>query len=166
MASRARAATPRRAPPASRPRRRSPARGLADIALGVDIDLATLWAFVIAFAVFVYVVMDGFDLGLGILFPLFRHKHERDVVMNSVAPVWDGNEVWLVVFGGATFASQVEGPDEPPGRGPDASDRWRARPCAICMASTGPASRLPWAARVRASASGRTTSPLPSREWA
>ena len=44
------------------------------------IDIATVWAFIIAFAVFVYVVMDGFDLGLGILFPLFPDKTDRDVI--------------------------------------------------------------------------------------
>ena len=66
----------------------------------IPIDLPTIWAFIIAFAVFVYVVMDGFDLGLGILFPLFPKKADRDVIMNSVAPVWDGNETWLVLGGG------------------------------------------------------------------
>jgi cytochrome d ubiquinol oxidase subunit II len=69
------------------------------------IDLATVWAFIIAFAVFVYVVMDGFDLGLGILFPLFPEKADRDVIMNSVAPVWDGNETWLVLGGGGLMAA-------------------------------------------------------------
>jgi cytochrome bd ubiquinol oxidase subunit II len=69
------------------------------------IDLATVWAFIIAFAVFVYVVMDGFDLGLGILFPLFPAKADRDVIMNSVAPVWDGNETWLVLGGGGLMAA-------------------------------------------------------------
>ena len=69
------------------------------------IDLATLWAFIIAFAVFVYVVMDGFDLGLGILFALFPNKSDRDVIMNSVAPVWDGNETWLVLGGGGLMAA-------------------------------------------------------------
>ena len=64
-----------------------------------------LWAFIIAFAVFVYVVMDGFDLGLGILFPLFPAKADRDVIMNSVAPVWDGNETWLVLGGGGMMAA-------------------------------------------------------------
>ena len=59
------------------------------------IDLATIWAFIIAFAVFVYVVMDGFDLGLGILFPLFPNKADRDVIMNSVAPVWEVIENYL-----------------------------------------------------------------------
>jgi cytochrome bd ubiquinol oxidase subunit II len=68
-------------------------------------DLATLWAFIIAFAVFVYVVMDGFDLGLGILFPLFPAKADRDIIMNTVAPVWDGNETWLVLGGGGLMAA-------------------------------------------------------------
>jgi cytochrome bd ubiquinol oxidase subunit II len=69
------------------------------------IDLAIIWAFIIAFAVFVYVVMDGFDLGLGILFPLFPAKADRDVIMGSVAPVWDGNETWLVLGGGGLMAA-------------------------------------------------------------
>jgi cytochrome bd ubiquinol oxidase subunit II len=69
------------------------------------VDIATVWAFIIAFAVFVYVVMDGFDLGLGILFPLFPKKSDRDVIMNSVAPVWDGNETWLVLGGGGLMAA-------------------------------------------------------------
>src|SRR4029078_11069110 len=73
--------------------------------MSIVFDLATVWAFIIAFAVFVYVVMDGFDLGLGILFPLFPDKADRDVVMNSVAPVWDGNETWLVLGGGGLFAA-------------------------------------------------------------
>jgi cytochrome d ubiquinol oxidase subunit II len=69
------------------------------------IDIPVLWAFIIAFAVFVYVVMDGFDLGLGMLFPLFPKKADRDVMMNSVAPVWDGNETWLVLGGGGLMAA-------------------------------------------------------------
>jgi cytochrome d ubiquinol oxidase subunit II len=71
----------------------------------IPIDLPTIWAFIIAFAVFVYIVMDGFDLGLGILFPLFPKKEDRDVIMNSVAPVWDGNETWLVLGGGGLMAA-------------------------------------------------------------
>jgi cytochrome d ubiquinol oxidase subunit II len=71
----------------------------------IGIDIATVWAFIIAFAVFVYVVMDGFDLGLGMLFPLFPKKEDRDVMMNSVAPVWDGNETWLVLGGGGLMAA-------------------------------------------------------------
>jgi cytochrome bd ubiquinol oxidase subunit II len=73
--------------------------------MSVSVDLATVWAFIIAFAVFVYIVMDGFDLGLGILFPLFPAKADRDVIMNSVAPVWDGNETWLVLGGGGMMAA-------------------------------------------------------------
>jgi cytochrome d ubiquinol oxidase subunit II len=68
-------------------------------------DLPTLWAFIIAFAVFAYVVMDGFDLGIGILFPFFAPGPERDSAMNSVAPVWDGNETWLVLGGGGLMAA-------------------------------------------------------------
>ena len=69
------------------------------------IDIAMIFAFIIAFAVFIYVVMDGFDLGLGMLFPLFPEKADRDVIMNSVAPVWDGNETWLVLGGGGLMAA-------------------------------------------------------------
>ena len=68
------------------------------------IDLAFIWAGIIAFAVLAYVILDGFDLGVGILFPLFPAKHDRDVMMNSVAPVWDGNETWLVLGGGGLMA--------------------------------------------------------------
>ncbi|MDP3658622.1 cytochrome d ubiquinol oxidase subunit II [Phenylobacterium sp.] len=68
-------------------------------------DLPTAWAFVIAFAVFAYVVMDGFDLGIGVLFPIFKPGNERDTAMNSVAPVWDGNETWLVLGGGGLMAA-------------------------------------------------------------
>ncbi|KAG0771434.1 hypothetical protein G6F22_016477 [Rhizopus arrhizus] len=52
-----------------------------------------------------YVVMDGFDLGIGILFPLIRDRDERDVMVNPVAPVWDGNETWLVLGGAGLMAA-------------------------------------------------------------
>ena len=68
-------------------------------------DLTIIWAFLIAFAVAAYVVMDGFDLGIGILFPAFRVGKERDQAMNSIAPVWDGNETWLVLGGGGLMAA-------------------------------------------------------------
>ena len=68
-------------------------------------DLTVVWAFIIAFAVFAYVVMDGFDLGIGILFPTFEVGSDRDRAMNSIAPVWDGNETWLVLGGGGLFAA-------------------------------------------------------------
>src|SRR5579859_7039279 len=69
------------------------------------IDLSLVWAGIIAFAVFAYVLMDGFDLGIGILFPTFAVGEERDQAMNSIAPVWDGNETWLVLGGGGLFAA-------------------------------------------------------------
>ncbi|MBB5986887.1 cytochrome d ubiquinol oxidase subunit II [Sphingobium lignivorans] len=69
------------------------------------IDLTMIWAFIIAFAVFAYVVMDGFDLGIGILFPTLRVGHGRNRAMNSIAPVWDGNETWLVLGGGGLMAA-------------------------------------------------------------
>ncbi|OJW67663.1 MAG: cytochrome d ubiquinol oxidase subunit II [Sphingomonadales bacterium 63-6] len=71
----------------------------------MSVDLTALWAFIIAFAVFAYVVMDGFDLGIGILFPSFQVGEERDQAMNSIAPVWDGNETWLVLGGGGLLAA-------------------------------------------------------------
>ncbi len=71
----------------------------------MTIDLTVIWAGIIGFAVFAYVVMDGFDLGIGILFPRFAVGEERDQAMNSIAPVWDGNETWLVLGGGGLFAA-------------------------------------------------------------
>ncbi len=68
-------------------------------------DLAFIWAGLIAFAVLAYVLFDGFDLGIGILFPFLRSESERDQAMNSVAPVWDGNETWLVLGGGGLMAA-------------------------------------------------------------
>lgn len=70
-----------------------------------SLDLTTIWAFIIAFSVFAYVVMDGFDLGIGILFPTIEPGKGRDRAMNSIAPVWDGNETWLVLGGGGLFAA-------------------------------------------------------------
>lgn len=69
------------------------------------IDLAVVWACLIGFAIVAYVVMDGFDLGIGILFPTFKVGHDRDTAMNSIAPVWDGNETWLVLGGGGLMAA-------------------------------------------------------------
>lgn len=73
--------------------------------LAYGFDLTVIWAIVIAFSIFAYVVMDGFDLGIGILFPSFQVGAERDAAMNSIAPVWDGNETWLVLGGGGLFAA-------------------------------------------------------------
>ncbi len=68
------------------------------------IDFALIWAGLIVFALLAYVVLDGFDLGVGILFPFVQGEANRDKMMNSVAPVWDGNETWLVLAGGGLFA--------------------------------------------------------------
>jgi len=70
----------------------------------MTLDLPFIWAGLIAFAVLAYVILDGFDLGVGILFPFVTGEANRDEMMNSVAPVWDGNETWLVLGGGGLFA--------------------------------------------------------------
>jgi cytochrome d ubiquinol oxidase subunit II len=67
--------------------------------------LTIVWAGIIVFAVAMYVIMDGFDLGIGILFTRFKVGTERDTAMNSIAPVWDGNETWLVMGGGGLLAA-------------------------------------------------------------
>ena len=67
-------------------------------------DYALIWYALIGLAVLIYVILDGFDLGIGILFPSAHSKQERDLMMNSIAPVWDGNETWLVMGGGGLFA--------------------------------------------------------------
>lgn len=69
-----------------------------------SLNLPLIWAGLLAVAVFMYVLLDGFDLGIGILFPFAPSDHDRDVMMTSVAPVWDGNETWLVLGGGGLFA--------------------------------------------------------------
>jgi len=71
----------------------------------MGIDLPLVWAVIIAFGLMMYVVMDGFDLGIGILFPFIRDRQERDTMVNTVAPVWDGNETWLVLGGAALMAA-------------------------------------------------------------
>ncbi len=71
----------------------------------MGIDLSLLWAGIILFGVMMYVVMDGFDLGIGLLYPFVPDRHDRDVMMNTVAPVWDGNETWLVMGGAGLLAA-------------------------------------------------------------
>ena len=68
------------------------------------IDLPLVWAALIAVAVVAYVMLDGFDLGVGILFAVEDGEDDRDVMVNSIAPVWDGNETWLILGGGGLFA--------------------------------------------------------------
>ncbi len=67
--------------------------------------LPLVWACILGVAVAMYVVLDGFDLGLGILFPFSPAEQDRDVMMNSVAPFWDGNETWLILGGGGLFVA-------------------------------------------------------------
>jgi len=69
------------------------------------LDLPLIWSGILAVAVLMYVLLDGFDLGIGILFPFAASPAERDVMMDTVAPVWDGNETWLVLGGGGLFAA-------------------------------------------------------------
>ena len=68
-------------------------------------DLALFWAGVIALAIMVYVILDGFDLGVGILFGTTTDEAMRASMMNTIAPFWDGNETWLVIVGAGLFAT-------------------------------------------------------------
>lgn len=69
------------------------------------IDLPLIWSIIIGTAIFLYVLLDGFDLGIGILFPFAPSDECRNKMMNSIAPFWDGNETWLVLGGGGLFAA-------------------------------------------------------------
>ncbi|MGH6902306.1 MAG: cytochrome d ubiquinol oxidase subunit II, partial [Geminicoccaceae bacterium] len=69
------------------------------------LDLPLIWAAIIVLGVIMYVLLDGFDLGVGILVPYLGSDAERDVAMSSVAPIWDGNETWLVLGGAGLFAA-------------------------------------------------------------
>src|SRR4051812_38004446 len=68
-------------------------------------DLPLIWAGVLGIAVAMYVILDGFDLGIGILFPFTETEGERDQMVRSIAPFWDGNETWLVLGGGGLFVA-------------------------------------------------------------
>jgi len=67
--------------------------------------LPVIWAALIGVAVAMYVILDGFDLGVGILFPVFTSDRHRDLMVNTVAPFWDGNETWLVLGGGGLWVA-------------------------------------------------------------
>ena len=71
----------------------------------LELYLPVIWAGLIATAVALYVILDGFDLGIGILFPTTRDERQRDQMMNTVAPFWDGNETWLVLGGGGLWVA-------------------------------------------------------------
>jgi len=72
---------------------------------GLPYWLPLIWVVILGVAVALYVVLDGFDLGIGILFPANPEEADRDQMMNSVAPFWDGNETWLVLGGGGLFVA-------------------------------------------------------------
>jgi cytochrome d ubiquinol oxidase subunit II len=69
------------------------------------VDLPLIWYGLIIVAIFLYILLDGFDLGVGMLFPFAPSDQCRDRMMNSIAPFWDGNETWLVLGGGGLFAA-------------------------------------------------------------
>jgi cytochrome d ubiquinol oxidase subunit II len=71
----------------------------------MTLDLPLIWAVLIAVSVLLYVVLDGFDLGVGILLPLAERREDRDLMLSSIAPFWDGNEVWLLLAGGGLLAA-------------------------------------------------------------
>lgn len=71
-------------------------------------DLYITWFFLLGVLLVGYAILDGFDLGVGILHPLARSDHERRIFINAIGPIWDGNEVWLITFGGALFAAFPE----------------------------------------------------------
>jgi cytochrome d ubiquinol oxidase subunit II len=71
-------------------------------------DLNLLWFMLLGVLLAGYAVLDGFDFGVGILMPLAKSDRERRIILNSIGPIWDGNEVWLVTFGGAMFAAFPE----------------------------------------------------------
>ena len=117
----------------------------------MSVDITLIWAGVIAFSVIMYVLLDGFDLGLGILFPFMRDERERDVAMNSVAPIWDFNETWLIlggtgIFGAGTYymlkliaagPKTISGHDAPTPR-PDRRDKRPKRPLSVLDESPNP----------------------------
>lgn len=71
----------------------------------MEFDLSIIWFGIIIFATLMYIFMDGFDLGIGILMPFIQSDIQKDTMVNSVAPVWDGNETWLVLGGAALFGA-------------------------------------------------------------
>ena len=68
-------------------------------------ELSLIWAVLIAVAVMMYVLLDGFDLGVGMLTGIVKTEAERTIMAASIEPVWDGNETWLVMGGGGLFAA-------------------------------------------------------------
>jgi cytochrome bd ubiquinol oxidase subunit II len=71
----------------------------------IEFGLPLIWALLIGAAVALYIILDGFDLGIGILYPFFKTEEEHDLIMNSVAPFWDGNETWLILGGAGLWVA-------------------------------------------------------------
>lgn len=67
--------------------------------------LILAWACIISFSIIMYVILDGFDLGIGILFPWIKNSQHRDIMVSTILPVWDGNETWLVMGGASLYAA-------------------------------------------------------------
>lgn len=76
-----------------------------DVSLGMEWYLPVIWSLLLAVAIAMYVILDGFDLGIGILFPFAGSDREKDQMMSSVAPFWDGNETWLILGGGGLLVA-------------------------------------------------------------
>ena len=70
----------------------------------MSLDLVPLWAMILSLAVLMYVLLDGFDLGVGMLFFFRKQPQDRDVMVATVAPIWDFNETWLILGGGGLLA--------------------------------------------------------------
>ena len=69
------------------------------------LDLVPIWTTILAVGVFLYVALDGFDLGVGMLYIFAPDRRSRDLLMNSIAPIWDGNETWLILGGVGLLAA-------------------------------------------------------------
>jgi hypothetical protein len=116
------------------------------------IDFVPVWTLILGFAVFAYVLLDGFDLGVGILYNFASDKRARSLMINSIAPIWDGNETWLVLGGlampniaasGITLSASVPPRPRLP-KGSCWALSFRALPCrtGISAAAHSTASRL------------------------
>src|SRR5512147_3292915 len=68
-------------------------------------DIVSIWIALLGLSVILYVILDGFGLGIALLFSTTQNEEERDTLMNSIAPVWDANQTWLVFGGGALFVA-------------------------------------------------------------
>jgi cytochrome bd ubiquinol oxidase subunit II len=69
--------------------------------------MVMFWVALLAISMLMYLLLDGFDLGVGMLFGLSNSEANRSAMLNTIAPVWDGNETWLIVSGGARFRSSI-----------------------------------------------------------